>query len=89
MCSQRRHLSRIGGSDRQQMIRSVMKEVITYRMASQYSMYGFKTKKGFADLPVCKTIIREYRLIQIYNLFQDFTSLPLRFFWKFAFYWVI
>jgi hypothetical protein len=68
MCLQRYHLSRIGGKDAQGMISSMMLEVITYPLASQYTMYGYKTKEGFADLPVYRTIIREYRLIILFNL---------------------
>jgi len=49
MCLQRHHLSRIGGSDAQDMIRSMMLQVITYPLASKYTMYGYKTKEGFAD----------------------------------------
>jgi len=60
---QRRHISRIGGKTLPEIIKNMMTEVMTYSMASQYSMYGMKSKKAFANLPICKTVIRKYGLI--------------------------
>lgn len=57
---QKTHLSRLGGDNIRQTVKRMMREVIAYKMACQFNMYGHGTKKAFAEHPVFKVIIRKY-----------------------------
>jgi len=52
----------VGGSNPHVMIRNILKKLLTYSLAQQFSWAGKKAKSSFKDLKIANIITRKFTL---------------------------